>query len=375
MAVHKLLLLGPVRLETTEGEGAAAGIGPKGYALLAYLAAQPDGRAERGRLAALLWDRDQAQARHALRQMLLVLRRRLGNCVIQNVGGAVALNLNAIDIDLRRFEAGVRSSDDATLAPTCSLWRGQFCDGLDVDAEEFEEWLGIERARLDDRAAEAFRRLMQYQTESGALEAAIESAQRLVRLSPYDDNAHAMLIGLYRRRGRAGLARAAYRHCVELFRRELGTRPTGDIDAALRIPIELGQIRPTPDIPLPSACDAAGARALLQYPSRQRAGDRAWTIRRLAFLGAVIAVAIVVAGERSVIEQFFGSSVPAPRGLAQVEPQVPDGRVSVGAAPAVPAVSNDRLNKSRGSVSTMSDEITRALGLDPKYAHIYPAGC
>jgi DNA-binding SARP family transcriptional activator len=373
MAVHKLLLLGPLRLQTMEGE-AVVGIGSKGCALLAYLAAQPDGRAERGRLAALLWDRDQAEARHALRQMLLVLRRRLGNCVIQNVGGAVALNLNAIDIDLRRFEAGICSSDDAAMAPACSLWRGQFCDGLDVDAEEFEEWLGIERARLDDRAAAAFRRLMQYQAESGALEAAIESAQRLVRLSPYDDNAHAMLIGLYRRRGWVGPARAAYRHCIELFRRELGTRPNGDIDAALRMPIEPGRICMIPDIPLRSACEPAAVRAPLQHPSQKHAGNRAWTGRSLAFLGVIIAVAVVFGGERSVIEQFFGDSMPAPRGLVQVEPQVPDGRVSVGAAPAVPPVSNDRLNRPRGSVSA-SDEITRALGLDPKYAHIYPAGC
>src|SRR5690606_22268445 len=82
MPMLRFLLLGPVRLETAQGKS-VAGVGPKGRALLAYLAAQPDGRAERDRLAGLLWDNDQAQARHALRQMLLVLRRKLGAYALQ----------------------------------------------------------------------------------------------------------------------------------------------------------------------------------------------------------------------------------------------------------------------------------------------------
>jgi len=368
MAVQKLLLLGSVRLETAEGE-AVVGIGPKGWALLAYLAVQPDGRAERDRLAALLWNGDQARARHALRQMLLVLRRRLGTCVLQNEGGTVALNLDAMNIDLRRFEAGIRSSDDAGLVSACSLWLGQFCAGLDVDAEGFDEWLGIERARLDDRAADAFRRLIQCQVESGAVDAAIESAQRLVRLSPYDDNAHAMLIGLYRRRGWVGPARAAYRRCVKLFQQELGVRPSGEIDAAMRIPIEPGRIGAAPD--LASACTATVARPPLQQPPREHARDRPWTSGALALLGMVIAAAIVI-GERSVIDHLFGDAPPASHGWARVEPKVPDALASAGASSAVPPVPNDLRNT---SAVTATDEINRAIGLDPRYAHLYPAGC
>src|SRR5262245_32977343 len=177
MPVLKLLLLGPVRLETADGKS-IVDVGLKGRALLAYLAAQPDGSAERNRLAGLLWDCDQTQARHALRQTLLVLRRKLGAYVAQalvNYGNTVALKLDAIEIDLRCVKAGILSNDHTTLASACSLWRGRFCDGLDVGAEGFEEWLAIERAWLDESATEAFRRLTLERAETGALVAAIES--------------------------------------------------------------------------------------------------------------------------------------------------------------------------------------------------------
>src|SRR5262245_860491 len=109
MPVLKLLLLGPVRLETADGKS-IVDVGLKGRALLAYLAVQPDGRAERNRLSSLLWDSDQAQARHSLRQTLLVLRRKLGAHVAQvlvNDKDAVALKLDAIEIDLQCFKAGI----------------------------------------------------------------------------------------------------------------------------------------------------------------------------------------------------------------------------------------------------------------------------
>jgi DNA-binding SARP family transcriptional activator len=94
--------------------------------------------------------------------MLLVLRRKLGAYalhVLVNDGSAVALKLDAIDIDLQRFEAGIRSGDEAVLTSACSLWRGEFCEGLDLGAEGFDEWLALQRARLDESAIDAFRRL------------------------------------------------------------------------------------------------------------------------------------------------------------------------------------------------------------------------
>ena len=69
----------------------------KGRALLAYLATRPDWRDSRERLANLLWgDRVDTQARHNLRQCLVVLRRDL-----QPVG-AEALTIEGEEVALNR---------------------------------------------------------------------------------------------------------------------------------------------------------------------------------------------------------------------------------------------------------------------------------
>lgn len=370
MPMLRLLLLGPVRLETAEGRP-VAGVGPKGRALLAYVAAQPDGRAERDRLAGLLWDSDQAQARHALRQMLLVLRRKLGayaTQVLVNDGGAVALKLDAVDIDLRRFEAGIRSGNEAILTSACSLWRGQFCEGLDLGTEGFDEWLAIERARLDESATDAFRQLTQARAVSGASNAAIESARQLVNISPLDDEAHATLIGLYQRRGWVGPARAAYRRCVKLFQRELGERPSDDVEAALRIPIDSGRMPAGPYAPSPPT--PASACAPAQLPEAHLgAGTRSATVLLAA---AGLAAVMMIGGGRSVLDRFTGASAPARGDVAWVGPNEQTPASDPDAITAVPMSTGPE--RQAAPVSS-AEEIARALELNPRYAHFYPTGC
>lgn len=240
MMKFKLSVLGPVRIERIDKKRSVR-LGIKIKALLAFLAFQPDRCADRDRVAGLLWDESsEADARHSLRQALMMLRARLGknaDSILRSDYDSIELCLDALEVDLRRFEQAAGSPDEALLIDTCSLWRGSFCEGLNVGSEAFEEWLLAQRIRLDELAAASFRRLAEMQLSAGRFGSAVNAAHQCVALNPYDDWSHAALIGLYRRVGWVGRARAAHRRCVALFQKELGVQPSRIVEEAISGPL------------------------------------------------------------------------------------------------------------------------------------------
>lgn len=126
VSVLTLHLKGPFRLT---GPGAPKVLSRRGQAMLAFLAGQPDMRAERGRLADLLWsDRSGDQARASLRQELSVMRRDLAGALLAD-RQYVWLQGNEITVN-----------DDGD---------GVFLDGFDLASEGFEDWLRMMRAAAD----------------------------------------------------------------------------------------------------------------------------------------------------------------------------------------------------------------------------------
>lgn len=104
------------------------GLSRRGQALLAFLSRQPRMRAERARVADLLWsDRSEEQARASLRQELSVLRRNLPDGVLEANRQTIWLNANVVRVDL--------------------TGNGTFIDGFDLASEGFEDWLRQERSR------------------------------------------------------------------------------------------------------------------------------------------------------------------------------------------------------------------------------------
>ena len=145
-----------------------------------------------------------------------------------------------------------------------------------------------ERYRLGELAADAFARLLDLQTAAGDADAAVETARRLVALTPLDEAAHARLIQLYGAQGRRGLAEAHYARCSELLQRELGQAPGDELRAALadarrRAPGR--SIDATPAPPRPGA-DGSG------MSGQQRA--RHWTRARWATSAAAAAMALLI---------------------------------------------------------------------------------
>lgn len=122
-----LRLSGPFHATDARGRE-VEGLSRRAQALLAFLSQQPGMRAERTRLADLLWsDRGEDQARASLRQELSVLRRSLPDALLE-------ANRQQVWLDPARIacEAGGN-------AP--------FLDGFDLASEGFEDWLREARSQ------------------------------------------------------------------------------------------------------------------------------------------------------------------------------------------------------------------------------------
>ena len=201
----------------------------KGQALLAYLAV-PLGQAHlRDKLAALLWgDTPDEQARRSLRQALFTLRKALGRAgptLLLTDGETLALNPEGVEVDVARFEQAVEEGTAAALERAAMLYRGDLLAGLAVNEAPFEEWLTAERERLRELAVEGLAKILAHQRQTGATEAAVKTALRLLALDPLQEPVHRTLMRLYSGLGRRGAALRQYQHCVAVVQRELGTEP------------------------------------------------------------------------------------------------------------------------------------------------------
>jgi DNA-binding SARP family transcriptional activator len=89
----------------------------------ALLALQPGRPIARETVADFPWtDRGPEQARHSLRQTLLVLRRSLGDDLILAEGNSLVIPPGTLAVDALEFEARAASTDPSGLAEAAALY-------------------------------------------------------------------------------------------------------------------------------------------------------------------------------------------------------------------------------------------------------------
>ena len=126
----------------------------------------------------------------------------------------MALDPSRVEVDVGRFETAVSQGTPEALELAARLYGGDLLAGLVVQAPPFEEWLAAERERLRERAIEALARLCGHQRRVGAVEAAVDTALRLLALDPLQESIHRTLMRLYADLGRRGAALRQYQACV-----------------------------------------------------------------------------------------------------------------------------------------------------------------
>lgn len=245
-----LRLLGPP--EVRHGDQVLLFSTRKELALLIYLAVE--GRVHsRKKLSEQFWpEGDAGHGRAALRITLLHLRHMLGegtdvfpvpHLLIKR--DTLGLDLtSAIELDLHTLHEAWMSARASThtmltmpeeahrnllakLQRAISLPRGEFLEGFSLrDAPAFDEWVRFQREYWHLHTSEVFDCLSQMQFEAGELEAAIETVNRWLVLSPLHEDAYRRLMRLHFAAGDRAAALHAYDTCRAMLAISMQTEPT-----------------------------------------------------------------------------------------------------------------------------------------------------
>ena len=209
----------------------------KALALLYYLAltAKPVGRET---LATLLWpDAPMPTAKQALRNVLSLLRKVLGD-VLAITYRTVALQAAQIHlIDVLAFQHGVAAVQKAQqqgTTPDLALWqatlaryRGDFLAGFYVHQSElFEEWTTQQREYLRNQLITNLLALSDAYATNGALAAALAALDRLLEIEPHNEAAYSRQIQLLFRLGRRTEALQAYERYRRMLAKEFNMPPS-----------------------------------------------------------------------------------------------------------------------------------------------------
>jgi pimeloyl-ACP methyl ester carboxylesterase/DNA-binding SARP family transcriptional activator len=181
---------------------------------LAVAAGQP---VPRDQLIEMLWpdETDAGQLGSRLSVLLSHIRRVLGGGLIAD-RAAVALDVHAVDLDLRRIQAGLARGDDAAVVDAYV--------GSVLPEDAYEDWAIDARERVIRSVVGAHRRLATLAANTGPLDDVVRHTSDIIELDPFDEWAHELLIrslATHRRPGDAARADDRYRQRMT----ELGVQP------------------------------------------------------------------------------------------------------------------------------------------------------
>ncbi len=282
----------------------------KALALLIYLAVS-GGAQPREQLATLLWpDSDEGAARATLRSTVRFARHTLTES--GTAGDAGSILHSGIDrlgreslwlqptlltdfavADLQRVEQVTTLSRQTsatpdgrhtnerlkTLSAAAEMCRGTFLEGFSLgDAPAFEDWVARQRVFWQGRMDTLFADLSSLQLQQGTFAAAVETAERWLRINPLQEAAYRRLMEAQAAVGSRDAALAAYARCRQMLARSLGVEPLPET-VALAERLRTPQARASLPSHAPESArhatetPAAGARRVLVPPMVGRANE------------------------------------------------------------------------------------------------------
>ena len=230
----------------------------KAVALLALLAVT--GREHsREQLADLLWpEADSAKGRASLRRTLSVTAAAMGAGLTIS-RAAVTLELGAVQVDVREFEALIARADAESLERAVQLYRDDFLSGFVLrSCPDFEEWQSSVAEGLRQALARGLQRLVAACIAEGDLERATGHARRWLQLDPLHEPAHQAIIRLHGWAGQRSAAMRQYRSLVRVLDRDLAVRPLPET-TRLYDDVRAGRLEPPPTPSVVRAADSPAA--------------------------------------------------------------------------------------------------------------------
>lgn len=238
----------------------------KTRALLVYLAVENRHPQPRSHLAGLLWsDQAEEQALHSLRQTLSSLRRTLGDTrspspLLLVERETVRLNPECSTwVDVHAFHAELAAAyrhfqrrdqggrlNVRRLTAALALRQGPFLARIQLKGGPlFDEWQTLLREDLDQRALQGLALLAEYYEKRGEYALARQTAQRMIEIAPWDEQAHGQLMRLFALDGQRSAAQNQYRVLRRFLREQLGVEPVSETTALFEA-VRAGGDAPSP---------------------------------------------------------------------------------------------------------------------------------
>lgn len=222
----------------------------KAGALLVYLMRYGDVVHSREQLATLLWpEESQDKTGENFRQAIYQLRRVFGNREIADryltiTRATVQFRSDSHhSLDANLFEQRV---SEGAWDVALDLYAGEFLATFyATDAQELGEWQTIQREHLHQQAVYACIQLIR-QLEKKDPARAADVARRLLKLEPWAEEGHRLLMRWWAAQGQPAEALAQYERCAATLADELGIVPAAETTALYE------QIRDDRLAPLPS---------------------------------------------------------------------------------------------------------------------------
>lgn len=214
----------------------------RGLAVLAFLA-ETGRKTSRTQLAELLWpDAPPATGRTRLRRLCHAVNGALGLELLQGDADAMWLSLPGSPhaSDLARVRAAamqvltapLQAQLHALLDLLCAPQASCVLAGFSIDSDAFDQWLAAHRIQHERLVLRALGSVAHHLLQAGEPGLAADAAATIVRLDPFAEAGHALLLQAQAQLGDAGAVESAYFACADLLRTELGIRPSAQIEAA-----------------------------------------------------------------------------------------------------------------------------------------------
>ena len=221
----QLFLLGEPQLLGPDGRHVP--LPPKAFGLAAAIIMARPAAMSRSTAAELLWG--STERRHGnLRKLLFTVKS-----VLPPVGASLfacdkatirLADTGDLIVDVALLQRHLEASVPADLPDLCRLYRGDLLDNLSIDAPDFGDWIGVQRAKLRDALLTAVGRHLAAGADGLDRGERRWVAERMIEIDPYNETACRVLMRIRADDGESARVR-------DLFR-SLEARLAGDLSAA-----------------------------------------------------------------------------------------------------------------------------------------------
>jgi DNA-binding SARP family transcriptional activator len=185
-------------------------------------------------LGAMIYpDGRRSQVSASLRSALWRAKRAAGRDLVDSRGRRVRL-VDDVDVDLPGWTRQARAVVAAPAGggqPVTGGHRLTEALSLELLPGWEEDWLTPDRQRWNHLRLHTLERLAAHFAQVGRHMEALEAGLAAVAIEPFRETAHRALIGAYIAEGNSASALAQYHRYQRMIRRELGVRPTAQLEA------------------------------------------------------------------------------------------------------------------------------------------------